>query len=500
MGRRSMDELLTAFDPLHSQSGASAGSANPSPLFPAAPATGSASSSSSASRTAQGTRTTAIAAQHAPVSLSQAPLDLLSFDDALPGTSTSSRPHDTISSQQRLNESKIPDPLQAGPHKQDDLLQELHRADQAFPLPSVSTPAGSNLAGHAGSPPNNTSPTRPTPRLRRISSGFSPPRRLSKSGLMHDDYISQFRAQYASTSADPSSGHSPAIDISGHIPPSPSTQISDEPAVLFHPSSPPAGSSIDSLRHNSYFASPGRNATIPPPPQPSSSHGQSIFDKPVATSDRQRRTSSSDRQAFHTLNDGAPAPSVNQQHQHNGNSTDQVRKPSGSRAAFIQNALRGPPPPFSSPSLKQSTSSHPLPIPGPSSSQSHHSSSSQQIPSSPGSTSTKSKILRKPTFEFPSFSSLGSSTTIRSQSLPQPGASIREDRSGSNTPSPASSLIIDSDPLPSLVLKVTGAARESRRILTEDIADGVGPRWFVPLYNASILTFVLSKDTNGITA
>lgn len=481
MGRRSMDELLTAFDPLHSSNGGT-GSAtaapktDSSPLFPEPTAWTTPASSAYSSEIQH----IATASHHAPISLSQAPLDLLSFDEhndaSTSHASTSASlngPHSFISSHsggQVISQSAAFPSVQAkAAQRQENLLQELHNAEQPFNTHIGSAPSNQGIAA--------SPPTGPTPRQRRPSSGFSPPRRMSRSGLMHDEHIPQIRAQHAHTTS--SGQHSPTMEILGHVPASPSTRISDEPAVLFHPSSPPSGSTIDSLRQKSYFPNVGRpgSSGIPPPPPPA----QSIFDRPVATSDRQRRTSSSDRQAFHTLNDGisSSGQSVNSA----PSAQPESRKPSGSRAAFIQNALRGPPPPFSSPSLKQSTSSHSQPIPGSSQAPGpitlpHSDSPSQSAPppSSPGS---KPKSFRKPTFDFPTFSSLGSSVSSsgRSQTLPQPAIHIKDERrSGSNTPSPASSLIIDSDPLPPLVLKVTGAARDSKRVLTEDIADGVSDR------------------------
>lgn len=475
MGRRSMEELLNAFDPLHSSNGLAATSSSaPPPLFPTGNTTSSATSASPSSSNNNSKSApadlghVATSARHNPVSLSSAPLDLLSFDDneETSAVGTSSRSHQAISSSrnggQSDQSSSITSKIQDRASKrQDDILGGLHNADQTFEIPSMQ-----NSTATSASPPSTT---RPTPRQRRPSSGFSPPRRMSKSGLMHDD---QQTSQIRSSSSIPGPGepHSPTLEILGHAPPTPSTQISEEPAVLFHPSSPPAGSTIESLRQKKGY--------FPPPPPPV----QSIFDRPVATSDRQRRTSSSDRQAFHTLNDGSTS---SQPHAGSATATNnsQARKPSsGSRAAFIQNALRGPPPPFSSPTLKQSTSSHPQPIPGPSTAPTCGAPKNSVSPSSPV---TKTKLSRKPTFDFPLFSSLNSSVSsdsYKSHSLPPPPSSaaattqIKDGRgSGSNTPSPASSLIIDSDPLPSLVLKVTGAARDSRRVLTEDIADGVSP-------------------------
>lgn len=503
-----MDELLDAFDPLHSSNGSKATAHSAAPPLFASNRTSSAASASSSSNAHSDLRhapPTHTPSHHAPVSLSAAPLDLLSFDDNDESAANTTRAaSSTISNTRNSGQSadhgtsNIASALQdRAAKRQENLLQELHNADQTFGIPSVQS-AGGNT--HSGSPPgSHGTTTRPTPRQRRPSSGFSPPRRMSKSGLMHDDqhYISEVRAGSDahgvpfSTQQHPQ--RSPTLDVLGHAPSfstTPSTQISEEPAVLFHPSSPPAGTTIQSLRQKSYFP--------PPPTQATPGQSQSIFDRPVASSDRQQqgRTSSSDRQAFHTLNDNGNASSSSQNLSTSPSVSDQsqARKPSGSRAAFIQNALRGPPPPFSSPSLKQSTSTQPQPIPGApasaSTSTASASNSTSQLlhstvasPSSPASSSIKSKISRKPTFDFPLFSSLGSSVSSsnsnnnnRSHSLPQPpaaGIHIKDDRSGSNTPSPASSLIIDSDPLPSLVLKVTGAARDSRRVLTEDIADGV---------------------------
>lgn len=495
MSRKSMEELLTAFDPLHF-------SGSGSPLFPgtsATPSTTAASASSSSSTLPASTSAdTRLAhnSQHAPVSLSQAPLDLLSFEDDASNASqsvpSSSGPHarDAIISRQPLQgtlQSSDPSAVQArAARRQDDLLSELQTADQTFTVPS-SGPSKQATSGTAGSPPERPG------RHRRTSSGFSPPRRMSKSGLMYDEnVINQLRTQHRSGSPQ-----SP-IDVS-FVPPSPSTQISEEPEVIFHPSSPPAGTTIETLRNSSYFppASNNRNATIPPPH--AASHGHTIFDRPVATSDRQRRTSSSDRQAFHTLNEATSTGP----HQSDNRATEQARKQQqpGSRTAFIHNALRSPLPPFASPSLKQSTSSHIPPIPGPSATRAPRDSATQTSNSAPQPSSPDNRLknTRKATFEFPTFSSLGTSSSGASSNsktspLPQhrqPGGS------GSNTPSPASSMIIDSDPLPSLVLKVTGAAKESKRVLTEDIADGVNILLCVS--KQLLLRLTICPGSNGST-
>lgn len=453
-----MDELLTAFDPLHSASSSS------SAQHP---------QTSSEARTASSSNSHAGTSGHAPVPLSQAPLDLLSLDDdanahaGLPpnsslGSGTAAISRQPVHSFQQSNTTQ-PNTLR----RQDDLLSELQNADQGFGMPALQ---GSNPAsnGHIQTGTSPPSTERPGARYRRQSSGFSPPRRMSRSGLMHDENAileQAIRAQQKS----PTSPHSP-IDIAG--PTLPRTFISEEPAV-FHPSSPPAGTTIENLRSSSYFPSATqRGTTIPPPP----GH-HTFFDRPVASQDRQRRTSSSDRQAFQAFRDGSRQVTSPQSSNGNGQADAAIKKQPSSRTAFIHNALRSPLPPFASPSLRQSTSGHPQqPIPGPPSNQNFTTSTPAHASiNAPPSPIAKNKPTRKSTFEFPTFSSLGSPSTSASGSRnsPIPPPQVLQANSGSNTPSPASSLIIDSDPLPSLVLKVTGVASESRRVLTEDIADGV---------------------------
>jgi hypothetical protein len=452
MGRRSMDELLTAFDPLHRSSAPGNGPASasqPSPLF--APPLGAPSSSSTTSQQGDNQSRQSVT-WHAPVSLSQAPLDLLSFDD------NSQQPQATISNAAQTHSSTTAISGQSGEgstdavqaraaRRQEEMFKDLNVADQAFDIPTAN----------------------PTPRQRRPSSGFSPPRRMSRSGLMHNDAIHSIRS--GSGSGD---RHSPqlhlqpqAINIPHLHSTATPTQISEEPADLFHPSSPPAGSTLETLKSSSYFSSlKDYSATSQAQPQ-SPSYTQpfhSIFDKPIPTNSRQRRTSTSDREAFHILNDNAAEAShsiSSASTKHAQNQQQESKAPLSSRAAFIQNALRAPAPPFASPTLHHPTStSLPQPAPGSSNLNVPVTVSPPQQPQPP---QGGSKPVKRPTFDFPSFSSLGQSS----------GAKSRDSPLSSNTPSPASSLIIDSDPLPPINLKVTGAARDSRRVMTEDIADGV---------------------------
>ena len=317
-----MDDLLSAFDPLHQSSAAAA------PLFPAASTTASSASArggaiDSRYRTSQGVT----APDATPVPLSKAPLDLLSFDDTLnggngdddvsfgspqsaplhhrspardgnPSTSTSSGSGSILASSfAQLGVVAAAAATQAHPEarrlaaeqRQHDVLSELHSAEQRVDWAAAEAPREGTGAGYAvsvpvrqrrpsytgtgtatgsGSSSSSTRARRPSANGYANAPAFGsmprPPRRMSRSGLMLE-YDHPAAGSVSSADASTSAAAAAAAGAAAvfhHGPASP-TLLATEQSHLFHPSSSPPGSTTlrDSMRANShYFSSLGRSA------------------------------------------------------------------------------------------------------------------------------------------------------------------------------------------------------------------------------------------------
>lgn len=312
--------------------------------------------------------------------------------------------------------------------RQNDILSELEQAEQPVdwqshqrqPVAGPSTsynPVTRSPPLLSGQPANVNAPAN-APRQ------FMPPRRMSRSGLMKDtdDFLASFRSPPASSSYQ--SSH-PIPSSSHNILNSP-TGVTNQQSDLFHPSSPPGGSTLESMRHSSYFGSIGRSGS-----------------------------------GSHTNTRKASGPS----NSHYNDASSQHPIPSTSSSSTARQAFGIPPPPapssFSSSANKEDTQYLTNPIttsPKPTRSE-----------SSPSWTSKiKTKVPRKlPSFDFPT--SFSESNEQHNNGFNP----ILEKPSKSRNPSPASSLMIDAEPLPTVILKVPRAAETTRRILNEDIAEGV---------------------------
>ena len=451
-----MEDLLESFDPLHSSN-------RREPLFPAGGATsgsrsqsngnGSGNAAAAVGVTSQPSRGVAVSLKDAPL-----PLDLLSLqddDDAIHGSGLISSNNGSSPAAMRVND--------IARQRQEDVLAELQSAEQVTALPLSSASSSRNHHHQA-------SQMRPPP-----------PRRLSRSGLMAFD-----------ASASSSSSTTDDLPIITHALASPSSLVTNsQPSDLFHPSSPPEGSSLDSLRHttNSYFSSLGRSV------------GSKLPHLGQQQGTTRRRASQSNGSSSSSNSGNA------QQNIWPVASTSRIDPPSSTRPSKpqLRDSLddqskdRSSFPNIDNSDLfARSTSYSKASRPRPSTTASSFSSSSSSLfspahaqdpSSSAGANLAKKSGKKAYTFDFPATSSLLAGPSGRSSTIPAPPPIASTSRGPSPLPSPAphsaiSSLTIDSEPLPALTLKVPAAATasSSNRILTDDIAEGVSflPRFFFP--------------------
>ena len=408
-----MDDLLSTFDPLHAR--------HKEALFPPRPAPTSAASSSKSTTPLQ---LSAVPVFAVPVALSQAPLDHLAF------TEQNHTPlfHNGVHA--------VPDvqPVTAkAAARQYDILSELHSAEQHVDWQSASHPSISPATTMSSE--NAVVPNIP---VRPGRSGFSPPRRMSKSGLMRDDEPARPHSQpQESIPAEPSA--SPLSIDNPHkqspFPPGPAspTGLTSEPSKLFHPSSPPGGKTLESLKYaNNYFTNAAKN------------------------SGRARRASASEGRSSAERKHGIPSQSQKAEMKGAALSTsDAALVPQPASISSMDGQKEND---HLSPRLSNTKSSL---LPSPSSS----------------SLSWTAKLKGKSTSRSPDVTSVSPKPHRKQHYFDFP-TSFAEDQvnNKSSRSSPVSathSLNIDSEPLPSVLLKIPAAAKSSNKVLTEDIADGV---------------------------
>lgn len=426
-----MEDLLESFDPLH----AAKSSKRKEPLFPAA-SNGSGSGSSvvggfAAPPSASSSHAVAIPLHEAPL-----PLDLLSLsdgDDQQDGSHSSNKGGVALA---------IAVAAAAAQRRQEDVLGDLARAEAE----------------------------QPTFRERH-----RPPRRLSKSGLMMAFEGEEERQHSAS----------------GSLVAVPSATCSQ----LFHPSSPPAGTSLESLRQkqqqqqqsqqSGYFAAAAAaNTSTLGRSAGSNNHSGS------GTGSRSTSTSTSTSWAHHRYNDTSSSsttrtsstfPQIDNSDLFTHFSSRSTIRPSAGKSRQSSGSFLNdrPPPAAAGPS------SPPPRTPRQLSSNSNHATSK-----------------RSHTFDFPTDSSLGPIdhrvSTLPAATLPSSNGSGVPRGPSPVYPSSTSSLTIDSEPLPSLILKIPAVASSSpNRILTEDMAEGIRPALSTRLRLCKSWSMAYSLDAHG---
>lgn len=509
-----MDDLLSAFDPLHSSK---------QPLFqqtpsPSTSASTAAASSSGLARQQQQRQQPHHAfinphqqpprlAQAAPVSAKDAPLLLDdTHDDPLWSSSSASRgdllSHPGFSVQQRAEA------------RQRDILSELETADQIQHLAQqqASQPAHSRAdsAAAAGIVPGHQRPGR--------HSGFSPPRRMSRSGLMRDDehHPPSSQQQYHSTHSHyhhhahgmagpsltdsiPSSGAGSSetggssnislVNPLAHASLSPSG-LSTEPSELFHPSSPPSGSTLEAVRRQSdHFRALGVPVGAHAAPNSLPIDLMSLQDSDAQHHPPRRRDTELDRTAASALNGSGSNPTL---------TPASSEATASKRTAAIQSAFAiAPPPRADAAAAGNGTADHTTPT---SLSASPKSLASGNLggggpSSSSWTTKFKPKIARKlPSFDFPTtFAHMHDEPP----SYPSSG-SHSPSKARSQRTSPAASLLIDTEPLAPVQRVVPPPARASRRILTEDVTEGVSVYRTVTLCRCDCTHGTQSRCCDGL--
>lgn len=440
-----MDDLLSAFDPLHhsassrSSTPSSSSTATPSsaPLFPPVSSSSLQAGSSSSSSSSRASAAATLPLQSTSrVPLSQAPLDLLSFDD---DDDNDAPPLTAFPSSSSITQPGPPSGVQArAAARQQDILAEIGNADQHV---DWAVHGGPNDASQRTTrrPGMGTSP--PSASNTRIH--HHPPRRMSRSGLMHDDSLRPTLSSF-----DSSGGHGGVQTGGSYGPPgsiSP-TLLKKDQAELFHPSSPKDGSTLEAMRQTSYFASLGKGAGKRR--QSSSSNGnfvQNIFEHTISPppppqhSQPSSQSSKLDQQFFIPSNDDLFLP----------------------RSSTSSNRNRP----------RQATA--PVASPPPVNLQSQ--------PAKP--------VRKQQTFDFSNSFGLGSG---EEKSKTASASSSRRPPPSSAPVSASSSLTIDSEPLPPIQLKFSAMVSKNSLVMTEDIADGVSSTCFYLRLNVLMLILYIS--------
>ena len=420
-----MDDLLSTFDPLHARS-RDALFAQPSSseisTLPNRPSPSSSSTIGPASINQ---------VPFTEVSLNQAPLDLLHFENDQHNASSDDFMQGGQARQAVTAKASA---------RQHEILNELRGAEQHTDWQSTLKPAFNVATNKIAYNADFSAPVRPG------RSGFSPPRRMSRSGLMRDDEASRFHSHHHHDDLmHQSAGTVPKYtDSQSHskAPPFPfgpasPTGLAAEASELFHPSSPPGGGTLDSLRYaNNHFMRARRNS--------SNSVG--------------RLTSSSEAQSIVGDFSGT----------HPNRQTEKVNSRSLS----------------STPSLTTQPAFF-LPPPNASNKENDHISPDQTLPkaSSPSlsSSSWTSKIKAKSSSRSSDAISISSKQPRKQHTFDFP-TTFSDDHPNHKTKSTpvstTSSFSIDSEPLPPVVLKIPANAESSRQILNDDIADGVNDYYY----------------------
>ena len=437
-----MDDLLSDFDPLHPESGRT------KQLFPSISTSTSILTSQSTTAAADHVAVSAESLPSKPVSIATAPLDLLSLDDEHEDDLRDGNAGIAVQNRAQQRRQGILSELahaeqQPGWHA----ASSTRNATSSFNSSGATQTAFPSQSAVSTSPQTGSFSPSSSRGPRRTSSGFAPPRRMSRSGLMYDEHSRQsFRGGLAgspTTSASalasfPSSSSPTATNADLETLPGPSSnsRVSSntftpagsnlidlntpgpsnvsfnreplEPDELFHPSSPIPGSALESMRTSSYFGSIGRSNGF-----------------------------KSSKASAHTL--------------------DPARQPS----ADTVNGVRATGLPASE---AASTSQAQLPKP----------------------TTVRTQPTKKKTFDF---SKAFSEPSSPSDGLP---SQLSQQRNGI---SPSHTLAIDAEPLPSVSLKSSTVVRNL--ILTEEIADGIRAGFTSRLRLYKSWSLLYSLDAHG---